>query len=102
MRSFRLPVHQTLDFIKAAHVYCYDPLLKSIDGLQEVVKAPNTWKQRFIEAPWTQKLLTILVCTGVGAIMGDGEHFTFRNTCPFLVQMLHALCSEWPSTGVLQ
>ena len=34
--------------------------------------APNSYKQRFIESPLTQKVLTVLVCFGVGAIMGDG------------------------------
>jgi hypothetical protein len=38
-----------------------------------VAVASDSYKQRFIESPWTQKVLTLLVCVGVGAIMGDGE-----------------------------
>ena len=45
--------------------------------MQDAEKAPSSWKQTFIEAPWTQKLLTVLVCAGVGAIMGDGGLLRF-------------------------
>ena len=56
-------------------------------GMASVV-APDTYKQRFIESPWTQKVLTVLVCVGVGAIMGDGTPLLL---CRNLIQELEAI-----------
>lgn len=44
----------------------------SSGGVGAGAVAPDSYKQRFIESPWTQRVLTVLVCVGVGAIMGDG------------------------------